>query len=383
MLAGAPLTASAFAQSDAPQGGSPSPFGYPDVVKRAHDLAGAPYDATVPALPDGLDDLDYDAWRDIRFKSDKPLLDQQLNATFRLELFHLGHLYKRPVVVNVLRDGIPAPIPYAANLFDYGRNKIGPNLPINLGFAGFRLRYPINAPHVWDEVVSFLGASYFRFLGRGQRYGLSARGLAIGAGPRLNEEFPFFREFWIETPDPTADTIVIYALLDGESATGAFRFLLVPGQATTIEANVTLFARKPIPAIGLAPLSSMFFVGKNDHRFSDDFRSELHDFGRAPDAYRRRGVDLAAAQQSGQSRSVGVSRPRPARLRAFAARPQLQRLSGPRARLRAAAELLDRAARRLGRGPGGAARNCRPATRPTTISWRPGPPRRGWTPASR
>ncbi len=277
VLAGAPLTAPAFAQSDAPQGGAQSPFGYPDVVKRAHDLAGAPYDTTVPALPDGLDDLDYDAWRDIRFKSDKPLLDQQLNATFRLELFHLGHLYKRPVVVNVLRDGIPAPIPYAANLFDYGRNKIGPNLPINLGFAGFRLRYPINAPHVWDEVVSFLGASYFRFLGRGQRYGLSARGLAIGAGPRLNEEFPFFREFWIETPDPTADTIVIYALLDGESATGAFRFLLAPGQETTIEANVTLFARKPIPTIGLAPLSSMFFVGKNDHRFSDDFRSELHD----------------------------------------------------------------------------------------------------------
>ena len=31
----------------------------------------------------------------------------QEGANFRLELFHLGHLYKRPVVVNVLRDGIP------------------------------------------------------------------------------------------------------------------------------------------------------------------------------------------------------------------------------------------------------------------------------------
>ena len=97
-------------------------------------------------------------------------------------------------------------------------------------------------------MVSFLGASYFRFLGRGQRYGLSARGLAIGAGPRLNEEFPFFREFWIETPDPTAEHIVINALLDGESATGAFRFDLVPGQETYIDTNVTLFARKAVPA---------------------------------------------------------------------------------------------------------------------------------------
>ena len=158
-----------------------------------------------PALrlcPDAIANLDFDAWRDIRFKSDKALLGQQVNANFRLELFHLGHLYKRPVVVNVLRDGIPAPIPYAPNLFDYGRTKVDGDLPVNLGFAGFRLRFPINAPHVWDEVVAFLGASYFRFLGRGQRYGLSARGLAIGAGAGLNEEFPFFREFWIETPGP-------------------------------------------------------------------------------------------------------------------------------------------------------------------------------------
>ena len=94
-------------------------------------------------------------------------------------------------------------------------------LPINLGFAGFRLRFPINAPHVWDEVIAFLGTSYFRFLGRGQRYGQSARGLAIGAAPRLNEEFPFFREFWIETPDATAEHVVIHALLDGRSATGS------------------------------------------------------------------------------------------------------------------------------------------------------------------
>ena len=274
---GARLAAPAAAQTDAPPPAAPAPptFGYQDVVKRARDLAAAPFDSAIPPLPDGLATLDFDGWRDIRFKSDKPLLGQD-GANFRLELFHLGHLYKRPVVVNLLRDGIPAPIPYAANLFDYGRAKLGV-LPINLGFAGFRLRFPINAPHVWDEVIAFLGTSYFRFLGRGQRYGLSARGLAIGAAPRLNEEFPFFREFWIETPDATAVHVVIYGLLDGESATGAFRFDLNPGQETFIDVNVTLFARKPTPALGLAPLSSMYFVGKADRRFVEDFRGELHD----------------------------------------------------------------------------------------------------------
>ena len=274
---GASLAGAAAQQTDAPPAAAaaPAPFGYPDVVKRARDLAAAPFDSSIPPLPDGLANLDFDGWRDVRFKSDKPLLGQE-GANFRLELFHLGHLYKRPVVVNVLRDGIPAPIPYAANLFDYGHTKLGV-LPINLGFAGFRLKFPINAPHVWDEVIAFLGTSYFRFLGRGQRYGLSARGLAIGAAPRVNEEFPFFREFWIETPDAMAEHIVIYALLDGESATGAFRFDLNPGQETFIDATVTLFARKATPAIGLAPLSSMYFVGKADRRFADDFRGELHD----------------------------------------------------------------------------------------------------------
>ena len=115
---------------------------------------------------------------------------------------------------------------------------------------------------------------------------------------------------------------------------------------------MTLFARKPIPAIGLAPLSSMFFVGKNDHRFFDDFRSELHDSdgllmhtGAGEWIWRPLSNPVAPA-------SVGVPRPRSAGLRAFAARPQLQRLPGSRTRLRAEAKLLDRAARRLGRGQG-------------------------------
>ena len=123
----------------------------------------------------------------------------------------------------------------------------------------------------------FSGRAISAFSAAGSATACRRAGLAIGAGPGLNEEFPFFREFWIDTPDPTAERIAIYALLDGESATGAFRFDLVPGIETYIETSVTLFARKAVPALGLAPLSSMFFVGKNDHRFSDDFRGELHD----------------------------------------------------------------------------------------------------------
>jgi periplasmic glucans biosynthesis protein len=253
----------------------PAKFDFDDVTRRARELAAADFDSSMPALPDPVNKLDFDAWRDIRFRPDKALLATN-GSQFRLQLFHLGHLYRRPVVINTIRDGIAAPIPYATNLFDYGRTKIDKPLPVNLGFAGFRLHYPLNSAKVFDEVIAFLGASYFRFLGRGQRYGLSARALAIEAGTP-NEEFPFFREFWIETTESGAARVTIYALLDGQSAAGAFRFDLYPGVESSIEISAVVFPRRANVKFGLAPLTSMFFIGEDDHRFDDDYRPELHD----------------------------------------------------------------------------------------------------------
>ena len=244
-------------------------------MRRARDLATAPFDAAIPPLPDALNKLDFDAWRDIRFRPDKAFLAGN-GSQFRLQLFHLGHLFKRPVTINIIRDGIPTPIPFTTSLFDYGHTKPEKPIPVNLGFAGFRLHYPVNSPKVFDEAIAFLGASYFRFLGRDQRYGMSARALAIDAGTDA-EEFPFFREFWIDTPEPNANRATIYGLLDSQSTTGAYRFDLYPGVETAIEVSTTLFPRKADVKFGLAPLTSMFFLGENDHRFNEDFRPELHD----------------------------------------------------------------------------------------------------------
>jgi glucans biosynthesis protein len=255
----------------------PPKFDFEDVVRRARDLASADFDQTLPLLPEALSKLDFDAWRDIRFRPDKAFFAAN-GSQFRLQLFHLGFLYQRPVTINTIRDGIAAPIPYTASLFDYGRTKFDKPLPVNLGFAGFRLHYPLNSPKVFDEVIAFLGASYFRFLGRGQRYGMSARALAVEAGTG-SEEFPFFREFWIETPGSGVDQATVYALLDSPSVTGAYRFDLYPGIETAIEISVELFPRKANVKFGLAPLTTMFFIGENDHRFSDDYRFELHDSG--------------------------------------------------------------------------------------------------------
>lgn len=258
-----------------PASAPPAKFDFDEILRRARDLSTAPFEATPPALPEALNKLDFDTWRDIRFKPDKAFLANN-GSQFRLQLFHLGHLFKRPVIINTIRDNIPTPIPYSTGLFDYGRTKFEKPLPVNLGFAGFRLHYPLNSAKVYDEVIAFLGASYFRFLGRGQRYGLSARGLAVAAGTP-EEEFPFFREFWIETPEPNADHVTMYGLLDSEATTGAYRFDLYPGTDTVLEVSATLFPRKAGVKFGLGTLTSMFFKGENDRRTGIDFRPELHD----------------------------------------------------------------------------------------------------------
>lgn len=261
-------------QAPGPAGQPVTPFAYEDVVRRARELAGAAYDARDNQLPEALAKLDFDTYRDIRFRPDKALLGSG-GGPFRMQMFHLGFLYQKPVTVNIVRDGVPTPVPYSNQLFDYGKNRFDKPLPVNVGFAGFRLHYPLNDPKVFDELIAFLGASYFRFLGRGQRYGLSARGLAIDIGGP--EEFPYFREFWVEMPAPDATRAVIHALLDGPSVTGAYQFLVYPEEETVVETTATLFARRPIGKLGIAPLTSMFFMGENDRRFIDDFRPEVHD----------------------------------------------------------------------------------------------------------
>ena len=272
------LLMAAAAPALAQQNAAPpvNPFRFEDVVRRARELAAVPYEEAAPPLPEPLNRLDFDAYRDMRFRPDRALLGSG-GGPFRMQLFHLGFLYLRPVTVNIIRDGVPTPVPYQRELFDYGKNKIERPLPVNLGFAGFRLHYPLNAPQVLDEIIAFLGASYFRFLGRGQRYGLSARGLAVNVEHSEPEEFPYFREFWIEMPRADADRATIFALLDGASVTGAFRFDVYPSRETTLDITATFFPRRSLASVGIASLTSMYFEGENDRRRTDDFRPELHD----------------------------------------------------------------------------------------------------------
>ena len=220
--------------------------------------------------------LSYDQYRDIRFRPDRALWRND-KLPFELMFFHLGKFQKNAVRIDEVTPQGTQHIPYRAGDFDFGKNKLSPQSWGDLGFGGFRAHYPLNSTAYKDEVAVFLGASYFRALGAGQRYGLSARGLAIDTVGGQGEEFPAFIRFWArQARQRTATTLTIYALLDSQRATGAYQFDIRPGGETVMDVRARLFLREKVATLGIAPLTSMFFFGENQpHR--TDFRPEVHD----------------------------------------------------------------------------------------------------------
>ncbi len=176
----------------ATQPAPPPQFGLENVQQIARDLAKQGYSDDKAELPQPLRNLSYDQYRDIRFKPDQALWSGQ--KLFQIQFFHLGFLYQQPVRINTVTAGQPAPLPYQPGMFNYGANNFGDSLPANLGFAGFRIHYPLHRPDYFDELAVYLGASYFRILGRNQIYGASARGLAVDTAATSGEDFPRFRE---------------------------------------------------------------------------------------------------------------------------------------------------------------------------------------------
>jgi glucans biosynthesis protein len=252
-----------------------SAIGFEDVAARAQALAQSPHKPVASTVPPQLKALSYDQYRDIRFKPERALWRGEPRP-FEAMFFHLGPLQSEPVLVNEITPQGVRHLPFDRSAFDYGRNLVSPQTWGDVGFAGFRLHYPLNRGDYKDEVIVFLGGTYFRALGAGQRYGLSARGLAIDTAGGVREEFPRFREFWIERPAAGADSITMYALADSPRSSSAFRFVVRPGADTVVQVRARIYLREPVATFGVAALTSMFLSGENQPR-RGDFRPEVHD----------------------------------------------------------------------------------------------------------
>ena len=252
------------------------PFDRAMLEARAAELAMRPH--ALPPRPEGEGDarLTYDQYQSIRFDPAAAIWSRE-DRTFVLDLLYPGFIFDVAVNVNLVVGGTARRVLFTNERFAYGPDVPRVATGEHPGYSGFRVRAPINTAGYFDDFLLFQGASYFQAVGRGQLYGLYARGLAVLTARPEGEEFPYFTDFWIERPAEHAEQIVVHALLQSPSVVGAYTFTAQPGEETVIDVHATLFPRVELTAFGVAPLTSMFlFDGSNRMRF-DDYRNAVHD----------------------------------------------------------------------------------------------------------
>ena len=220
--------------------------------------------------------LDYDAVNRIDFLPDHALF---ADDGYAVRFFPIGRYAATPVRTSIVERGRARPIELSGEMFTV-RPGEGPTPPILPGVSGFRV---MNEGGVGDW-LAFQGASYFRSAGALHQYGLSARGLAIDTGVDGREEFPAFTDFWLER---TAEGLVIYALLEGPSVVGAYRFVNRNGSdggpargrrgEVVQDVSMALWLRRDVARLGIAPLTSMFWYDEGHPQARIDWRPEIHD----------------------------------------------------------------------------------------------------------
>lgn len=250
--------------------GAPQPFSFDSLVSFANLAAKAPYAPPVVREADTLEKLDFPEHIQITYRADRTLWADQ---PYPVRLFHPGKFFKEPVSIHLVEDGQAREIRYSTDLFTFGpKAAFAKSLPPDLGFSGFR----VMSRDLKTDWLAFLGASYFRSAGELDQYGLSARGIAVNSGLSTPEEFPRFTTFYIEEG---TDEIVVSALLDGPSLTGAYRFRCSHPKGVLMDVEARLFARNDIERLGIAPLTSMFWYSEMNRNREDaaDWRPEIHD----------------------------------------------------------------------------------------------------------
>lgn len=258
------------------------------LVERAGARAAEPYVAADTPLPESVASLDYDGHRDIRCLPEN-FLWHGGDEPFRVQFRHRGWLFKEDVKLSTV-DGDGAqvrPLPFSADRFTYGQiasEKVDPAaLPGDMGYAGLALHKVgfetidgVTA-ETFNEFMSIQGGSYFRAIGFGQHWGSSARGIAVNTGLAEPEEFPRWIELWVKQPQPGDTSLTLYGLLDGPSVSGAYRFVITPGETTSMQITANVFLRQSVRKLGLGPITGMFLFGEEAPSRFGDYRPEVHD----------------------------------------------------------------------------------------------------------
>ncbi|MFO2464396.1 glucan biosynthesis protein D [Pseudomonas sp. 15FMM2] len=264
--------------------GAPAPFSFEGLIELTQATAQRPYLYPSTALAGVLSKIDYDAHAKIMFDPKRALFATGLGR-YPITFVHLGNFFRVPVKMYVITNGVAQEFNYDAAYFDKPSDSPAHSLPPGSGFAGFRLQESrvgnqktLNWKH--NDWVGFMGASYFRAIGELYQYGLSARGIALDVAHATGkpEEFPDFTHFWFETPkDDNNRGVTLYALLDGPSICGAYRFVISRTKGVVMDIDSVLFLRRSVSRFGVAPLTSMYWFSEKAKPTAADWRPEVHD----------------------------------------------------------------------------------------------------------
>jgi glucans biosynthesis protein len=265
---------------------SATAFSFDALIAQAREASRSPYKPQAKPPADILEKIDYEAHGKIKFDTDAALYAKG-PGQYPVTLFHLGRYFQAPVhMYTVEGNGATAKsreILYDESYFDMPSDSPARKLPRGSGFAGFRFQESRTGDQKkldWrkNDWVAFLGASYFRAIGDLYQYGLSARGIAIDvAQAGKPEEFPNFTHFYFEAPADGSDTVVVYAMLDGPSIVGAYKFVMRRGEGVVMDVDAALFLRRDIERLGIAPATSMLWFSETVKGTGADWRPEIHD----------------------------------------------------------------------------------------------------------
>ncbi len=262
-------------------------FSFEALKRQARDLAAKPYAPPPRPMPEVVQQIDYAAHGMLRYKPDYALFADG-PGQFPVTFFHLGQYFQKSIRMHVVADGQAREIVYKPDYFEMPADSVARKLPETAGFAGFRFQESRNGHPDrlgkekldWkkNDWVAFLGASYLRAIGGDYQYGISARGVAIDpAVAGVIEDFPDFTHFYIETPTDGSNEVIVNALLDGESITGAFRFVMRRDRAVTMDIQSELHLRRDVSRLCIAPLTSMYWYSEKFKQSGVDWRPEVHD----------------------------------------------------------------------------------------------------------
>ena len=269
-VASSALTAAAYAQD----GVAPEPFDSQRLAIIARELAKRPFKPVPGDVPSPFNNLPYEDFVGIRRKADAFVWGAE-KLGFAIEPLHRGFLFNAPMQINLVDNGLSQRLAYDPAHYDFGRVS-SPGNSNDIGFSGFRVLLPGEGEQ-FSEIAIFQGASFFRAIARGQNFGTMARALSVRTADPRGEEFPMIRAVWIEKPNLASGTLVIHALIDSESLTGAYRFTIRPGDATIVDTECTLFARTIVDHFGLGGMTATYLYGPIDRRRSEDLRAGVYE----------------------------------------------------------------------------------------------------------